>query len=1036
MGSIGTVTASFSRIQYALSVSESNGAIDSGGTISASDNVTNQGADVPITTVIAYSLSPNATFGDFDDVPFTTTRPVGPLAAGASNSASVTLQVPVTTTAGSYHVCAAVYKNQGINESISSSCAPSSISVYTGVSPLGPTERVNLDSNGQPMAGSSPFHFVIGPNGRYVAFSSAFMNGSSVWVRDRSTGTTEVIREGGFDAAFPSISADGRYVTYQQYGRLRVRDRQSGSTESVGVAGVLENNFNGSISANGRYIVYVSVTPNQVPGETRVCSYSGGAGTACPDVFLQDRQTGLIEHISVDSNGFGGDGASSVFSRPAVSADGRYIAFSSQASNLVAGDTNGVEDVFIRDRQTRVTQRVSVRTGGVQGNAASGGYQSRIAMNADGRYVAFYSDASNLVNGDTNGTGDIFVHDRQTGVTQRVSVRSGGLQASAFGSPSISADGRYVAFESGATNLVEGDTNGFSDIFVHDRQTALTERVSLSVNNSQANSASRSPAISADGRYVAFESPASNLVAGDTNGVWDVFVRDRHVQVSPGSDTDGDGLPDTWESQHGLNPLDFSDGSFDSDGDGATNLEEYVGGTAPQSTVSIPTLVTAQDDQSQEFRLVVPQGVAVSDFHWVAPDTLPPPPLCTFIFGVVSLNLQVPVGGTVTVAVTSPRAVPTEANFRKFGPTASDPTPHWYIFPFGSNDGDGTVMLTLTDGGPGDHDLVANGVIVDPGGLTLPVPISSGPSILANISTRALVGTGEDVAVGGFIISGTGTKQVLIRGFGPTLSVAVSGALANPVLELYADHDSNPLTPAILIVNNDDWGTALTSCPVPAVACGTPQDIINTGRSANSYAPTHPQRHLDAALLVTLPPGTYTATLRGANNVTGVGLVAVNDVDTSQTATLVNISTRASVGTGESVAVGGFIISGTGNKQVLLRGFGPTLSVAVAGAMANPVLELYADHDSNPLTPAILIVSNDDWGTALTTCPAPAVSCGSPQDILNTGKSADSYASTHPDRILDAALLVTLPPGTYTATLRGVNNGTGVGLVAVNEIGP
>jgi hypothetical protein len=307
---------------------------------------------------------------------------------------------------------------------------------------------------------------------------------------------------------------------------------------------------------------------------------------------------------------------------------------------------------------------------------------------------------------------------------------------------------------------------------------------------------------------------------------------------------------------------------------------------------------------------------------------------------------------------------------------------------------------------------------------------------LVNISTREFVSTGDDVAVAGFIISGTGTKDVLIRGFGPTLSVAVAGAMANPVLELYADHDSNPLTPALLIVSNDDWGTALTSCPAPAVDCGTPQDIVTTGKSADSYAPTHPQRHLDAALLVTLPIGTYTATLRGANNGTGIGLVAVNDLDVNPTAILTNISTRAFVGTGDNVAVGGFIVSGTGNQQVLLRGFGPTLSVAVSGAMANAVLELYADHDGNPLTPAILIVSNDDWGTALTTCPAPAVSCGTPQDILNTGKSADSYAPTHPQRHLDAALLVTLPPGTYTATLRGANNVTGIGLVAVNEIGP
>jgi uncharacterized repeat protein (TIGR01451 family) len=356
----------------------------------------------------------------------------------------------------------------------------------------------------------------------------------------------------------------------------------------------------------------------------------------------------------------------------------------------------------------------------------------------------------------------------------------------------------------------------------------------------------------------------------------------------------------------------------------------------------------------------------------------------------------------------------------------------------------GSVSITIKVTAPG-----TTGTLSDTAGVSSnqPDPVSGNnsaaastsvvaPSTLANISTRAPVGTGESVAVGGFIVTGSGTKQVLIRGFGPTLSGAVGGPLANPVLDLYADQDNDPLTPAVLVVSNDNWGTALTTCPSPVVSCGSPQDIRNTGRSADSYAPTNPNRHLDAALLVTLSPGTYTAALRGVNNDTGVGLVAINDMDMNPTATLVNISTRAAVGTGENVAVGGFIISGTAPKTVLLRGFGPTLSGAVAGALANPVLDLYADQDSNPSTPATLVVSNDDWGTALSACPQPVVNCGSPQDIRNTGRSADNYAPTNPNRHLDAALLVTLPPGTYTVGLRGLNNGTGVGLVAVNAIAP
>jgi hypothetical protein len=310
--------------------------------------------------------------------------------------------------------------------------------------------------------------------------------------------------------------------------------------------------------------------------------------------------------------------------------------------------------------------------------------------------------------------------------------------------------------------------------------------------------------------------------------------------------------------------------------------------------------------------------------------------------------------------------------------------------------------------------------------------------VFANISTRAFVGTGTNVAVGGFIISGTGTKQVLLRGFGPTLSsFGISGALANPTLDLYWDNDNNPSTAAILVLTNNDWGTPLGACPAPVVVCGSPTDIQNTGLSANTYAPTNPNRGLDAALLLTLPPGTYTARLSGVSGGTGVGLIGVDDVDTTQTATLVNISTRAFVGTGTNVEVGGFIISGMAPKQVLLRGFGPTLaSFGVSGALANPTLDLYWDNDNNPSTAAILVLTNNDWGTALGSCPAPAESCGTPADIANTGMSANTYAPTNPNRGLDAALLLTLPPGTYTARLSGVSNGTGVGLIGVDQIGP
>ena len=176
----------------------------------------------------------------------------------------------------------------------------------------------------------------------------------------------------------------------------------------------------------------------------------------------------------------------------------------------------------------QTTERVSVDSAGIQANGKSSNGSSIATISADGRFVAFDSWATNLVAGDTNELRDVFVHDRQTGTTERVSVASDGTQANGGGGwPAISADGRFVAFYSGASNLVPGDTNGWEDAFVHDRQTGITERVSVASDGTQGNSWSKSPAISADGRIVAFISDATNLVPGDTNGVDDIFVHDR-----------------------------------------------------------------------------------------------------------------------------------------------------------------------------------------------------------------------------------------------------------------------------------------------------------------------------------------------------------------------------------------------------------------------------------------------------------------------------------------------------------------------------
>jgi Tol biopolymer transport system component len=239
------------------------------------------------------------------------------------------------------------------------------------------------------------------------------------------------------------------------------------------------------------------------------------------DIFVHDLLSGGTQRISVATDGTQADGDSS---DPALSADGRFVAFASYASNLVEGDTNGTVDVFVHDRLRHQTQLISVASDSSPGNNDS----FSPAISADGRYVAFTSWANNLVGDDTNHQVDVFVHDRQTGQTGRISLASDGTQGNnRSSSPTVSADGRFVAFVSRSNNLVSGDTNQAEDIFVHDRQSGITQRVSLASDGSQGNGLSEHPTISADGRFVAFKSDASNLVSADTNLISDVFVHNR-----------------------------------------------------------------------------------------------------------------------------------------------------------------------------------------------------------------------------------------------------------------------------------------------------------------------------------------------------------------------------------------------------------------------------------------------------------------------------------------------------------------------------
>ena len=415
-----------------------------------------------------------------------------------------------------------------------------------GLPLLGPAETEADGASGEPS---------ISGDGRYVAFASTADNLTDgddngdwdVYVRDLEDGSTErvsVSRDGG-DPNGPSygprISADGRYVAFYSHASnlvdgdtnnrwdVFVRDLVDGTTERVSVPDGASGSGGGdgdrggqgngdsvdsesrpAISADGRYIGFSSKASNLVAHDD---NHTG-------DVFVRDTRRDTTTRVDLDSDGHEANGFSYGI---AVSADGRYAAFTSLATNLVPGDTNRTWDVFVRNLGEGTTARVSRGGSGAQGNAPS--YLA--ALDGDGGLVAFESDATNLVRPDTNKVSEVFARDLDRRSTERASANTDGGQPNGYcGSPDVSRDGRWVAFAGNATNLVDGDTNGASDVFVRDRARGTTVRVSVDSDGTQGNGYSSSPSLSRTGRYVAFTSSATNLVPDDTNGTADVFVRD------------------------------------------------------------------------------------------------------------------------------------------------------------------------------------------------------------------------------------------------------------------------------------------------------------------------------------------------------------------------------------------------------------------------------------------------------------------------------------------------------------------------------
>jgi len=613
--------------------------------------------------------------------------------------------------------------------------------VYLWEAQGGTTTLVSVNLSGATSTNGYSDTPAVSANGRYVAFLSnatdLVTNVTSgefhIYVRDLPSAATKLVSadaegngSGEAVGVIPTISADGRFIAFDSQDDayvpndnnlsydVFVRDTVGDTTELISqrhpsLQSLTANNFSSvsanAISADGRFVTFVSMGNNLVPNDTN----------GYQDVFVRDLEVGTNILLSANAGGTGGGNGFS--GNPVISGDGRYVVFVSRAGDLVANDTNGVDDIFVRQLQTGATAPVSIN---VDGTAMGNGPSSAPAISADGRYVAFLSRALNLAPGSAGSSDHVYWRDLQTGTTVAVSVNgrvvappsmsgdgryvvysaifpqqmfiwdsqtratiytntsanlsnyrisSGGtllvfqagsqLRAHDLGAnseivigattssvrsdPQINGDGRYVAYVSAATNTVPNDVNGAADVFLYDRQAATVTLVSVNRDGTgTGNGASESPTLSGDGRFVAYHSFATDITDGDDNDEPDIFLFDRltgsntlvshgrsgsgtanHRSATPvisangkviafrsfasdliasdfnetqdvfiyavsartGVDSDGDGMDDSWEQAAFGNLL--HNGLADTDGDGFFDLYEYRAGTNPNDAKSV-----------------------------------------------------------------------------------------------------------------------------------------------------------------------------------------------------------------------------------------------------------------------------------------------------------------------------------------------------------------------------------------------------------------------------------------------------------------
>ena len=711
------------------------------------------------------------------------------------------------------------------------------------------------------------------------------------------------------------------------------------SINQQGTASANFHSWNASInSEDGRFVLFTSEATDltSFPDDNKMS-----------DLFVRDRKTGVTEPITMKASNTAIAGPSGISDLPGkITPDGRFVLYTSARDDLVPQTgSNYARDVFVRDVQARTTILVSV---GLDGKPGKG---EAIDISRDGRYVLFQSEGTNLVPNHTSGPAlDVYLRDLWTNTTTLVSVNEGGRGNGVAYGADLSGDGRFALFYA---SPVAGTP---AQLFRRDFFTGTTTLVTKDTTGTgSANAGVANAKMSDDGRYVVFESSASNLIPPrpDSSFYYSaVYLRDVHLGVTERL---------SWDF-HIASIGDMSaDGqviAFFGHQDASESLM-FIHDHRTETTEQVTTARGSHLDLNSTGRFVVFETASSS-------------------FGVDNDTNQ------STDIFVRDRLLRTTRlishNLAGVSSATGESFMRYSARPAISDDGQTVVFNSVATDLVGVPKFAPSGASYSVWDIYVSTTEASGS--LLNIATRAQVQGGDNVLIGGFVLTGTAPKKIMIRAVGPSLAaLGLAGAMADPTLELYDQSGG-------LIGTNDNWAD-------------------EPGASSSGIAPTHP---LEAALVRSLAPGAYTAVVRGANGSTGIALVEIYDLESTANSTLANISTRGVVDQGDNVMIAGFIAGDAagGSVKVLVRALGPTLgSLGVAGALSDPTVEV-VDPNGN------VIAFNDDWKSS------------QQSEIEATGLS--------PGTEKESAVLQQLAAGPYTAIIRGKESTPGVGLIEVYQL--